>query len=66
MIMAYAIGTALWASSLLVLSFVKDMLKTDWLETGAASSNVALSVVFTAVYLFFLFLVWWFQRKVNS
>ncbi|MDF2682562.1 MAG: hypothetical protein K0R47_3752 [Brevibacillus sp.] len=63
--MSYIIATILWFLSLLLLAFLSYINQDDLLGIGVVFANAALAAVFTFVYLFFMFLVWLFQRRVN-
>lgn len=63
--MSYIIATILWFLSLLLLAFLSYINQDDLLGIGVVFANAALAAVFTSVYLFFMFLVWLFQRRVN-
>ncbi|MFD2371646.1 hypothetical protein ACFSO0_17105 [Brevibacillus sp. GCM10020057] len=63
--MAYILGTFLWVLSLLALAILSVWNRTNILGNGVQADSIALAAVFTVVYLFFIFLVWLFQRKVN-
>lgn len=63
--MAYMIGTFLWVLSLPALAFLSVWNRNSIPAIGVQADSLALAAVFTAVYLFFIFLVWLFQRKVN-
>lgn len=63
--LAYIISTTIWIISLLVIAFFSYVDKKELLGLGVPFSNAAMAAVFTFVYLFFIFLVWLFQRRLN-
>ncbi|QRG70097.1 hypothetical protein [Brevibacillus choshinensis] len=63
--MSYIIATLLWFLSLLFLAIFSYINQDDFPGTGVTATNASLAAVFTSVYLFFMFLVWLFQRRVN-
>lgn len=63
--MSYIIATILWFLSLLLLAFFSYLYQDGLLSMSVTTENAPLAAVFTSVYLFFMFLVWLFQRRVN-
>jgi hypothetical protein len=64
--LAYILATSIWILSLVSLEFISYFYQSDLLGVGPRFANMALGAVFTSVYLFFIFLVWLFQRRLNS
>ncbi|MED4906739.1 hypothetical protein P9761_00460 [Brevibacillus centrosporus] len=61
--MAYKIGTVIWLISLLFLAVFFNMEKDGLFGIGVIFTSFALALLFTALYLFFLFVVWLLSRK---